>query len=147
MKKKYTVVIVDDHQGVRSGIAGILEGSGAFCVVGQASDGREALQIVAEHEPDLLILDVKLPKLEGPDVARKLTESDMPTAILALSSYDLPEFVKNMIENGAQGYLTKDQAPRLLIRASLEILEDEHKLWIPQELKQQVNLDEELFGH
>ena len=132
---KYTVVIADDHSGIRTGITGILEGSGDFKVVAEAGDGIEALRAVQEHQPDLLVLDVKLPELEGPEVASSLSSSDVSTTILALSSYDLPEFVDSMIENGASGYLTKDQAPQWLPTAALDLLEGRKKIWISANLR------------
>jgi DNA-binding NarL/FixJ family response regulator len=141
MDQKFTVVIADDHPGIRSGIRGILEGSGNFAVVGEAQDGKEALVLVQELEPDLLILDVKLPEMEGPEVAASLSKLDLPTIILALSSYDLPEFVANMIQNGARGYLTKDLAPRLLSVAALDLLEDRKEIWVPENLKKDLELD------
>ncbi len=141
MDQKYTVVIADDHPGIRSGITGILEGSGDFTVVGEAGDGKEALQVVLDVEPDLLVLDVKLPELEGPEVARALSAEDLPTIILALSSYDLPEFVADMIQNGARGYLTKDQAPRCLSAAALDLLEGREQIWVDDDLRQEIGLD------
>lgn len=138
MNGKYTVVIADDHQGIRTGITGILEGSGEFTVVAEAGDGLEALHAVEEHKPDLLILDVKLPEMEGPEVARSLSSSDVPTMILALSSYDLPEFVESMIENGARGYLTKDQAPQWLSTAALDLLEGRKEIWVAEDLRKKI---------
>jgi len=141
MDQKYTVIIADDHPGIRSGVARILEGSGEFEVVAEAGDGKEALQVVQKHLPDLLILDVKLPEMAGPEVAQNLSSSDLPTIILALSSYDVPEFVENMIENGAKGYLTKDQAPKWLPVAALDLLEGRKELWITENLREKTGID------
>jgi len=141
MDQKFTVVIADDHPGIRSGIMGILEGSGNFAVVGEARDGMEALLLVKRLEPDLLVLDVKLPEMEGPEVAASLSDLELPTIILALSSYDLPEFVENMIQNGARGYLTKDLAPRWLSVAALDLLEDRKDIWVPEKLRKDLELD------
>lgn len=141
MEKKYTVIIADDHPGIRSGVAGILEGSGGFEVVAEAGDGKEALQAVNKHLPDLLVLDVKLPELTGPEVAQTLSSNDLPTIILALSSYDLPEFVENMIENGARGYLTKDQAPKWLPAAARDLLEGRKEIWIAEPLLKKTDID------
>ncbi|MEJ2448016.1 MAG: response regulator transcription factor [Anaerolineales bacterium] len=141
MDQKFTVVIADDHPGIRSGITGILESSGDFAVVGEAGDGKEALLLVQRLEPDLLVLDVKLPEMEGPEVAASLSDLELPTIILALSSYDLPEFVENMIQNGARGYLTKDLAPRWLSVAALDLLEDRKKIWVPEKLRKDLELD------
>jgi DNA-binding NarL/FixJ family response regulator len=141
MNGKYTVVIADDHPGIRSGIAGILERSGDFKVVAETGNGKDALRVVKQREPDLLILDVKLPEIEGPEVAQNLTSCGVQTIILALSSYDIPEFVVSMIENGAKGYLTKEQAPRWLPSAALDLLEGNREIWITDKLRHKAGLD------
>lgn len=141
MEGKYTVVIADDHPGIRSGVARILEGSGDFRVVGEAQDGNEAVEIVKKKQPDLLILDVKLPELEGPEVAHKITSSESSTLILALSSYDLREFVIDMISNGAKGYLTKDQAPLWLLSAARDLLEGNQEIWLADDLREKTGWD------
>jgi len=141
MEEKYTVIIADDHAGIRSGVAGILEGSGDFKVVAEAEDGKGALRAVEQHLPDLLILDVKLPEMAGPEVAQNLSSRNLSTIILALSSYDLPEFVENMIENGARGYLTKDQAPRWLPVAARDLLEGRKEIWIDENLLENTGID------
>ncbi|MEJ2413216.1 MAG: hypothetical protein P8Y34_09540, partial [Anaerolineales bacterium] len=81
------------------------------------------------------------PEMEGPEVAASLSDLEFPTIILALSSYDLPEFVENMIQNGARGYLTKDLAPRWLSVAALDLLEDRKKIWVPEKLRKDLELD------
>jgi DNA-binding NarL/FixJ family response regulator len=141
MEKKFTVIVADDHQGIRQGIIEILETERKFEVIAEAENGKEAVQLVKNKNPDLLILDVKLPGMMGPDVAQELTETDQPTKILALSSYDYPQFIQDMISNGAQGYLTKDEAPDLLLTAAGEILKGQADLFISADLQEKTRID------
>lgn len=142
MNETYRVIVADDHPGIRSGVTEIIEVSGEFKVVAEAADGGETLNIVNQYQPDLLILDVQLPDLRGPDIARELSSSDLSTVILALSAYQLPEFVWEMIENGARGYLTKDQAPELLLEAARYLMNGADEIWIAEDLKEKIGFEE-----
>lgn len=140
MNETHTVVIADDHEGVRKGIKRLLEKSGEFVVVGQAKDGKEAIQVVTREAPDLLVLDVKLPILRGEEVARRLTEMYPNIKILAISSFDNPQYILGMLENGARGYLTKEEAPVLLRKAATEIVRNNANQWISESLKRQTGI-------
>lgn len=140
MNETHTVVIADDHEGVRKGIKRLLEKSGEFIVVGQAKDGKEAIQVVSREAPDLLVLDVKLPILRGEEVARRLTEMYPNIKILAISSFDNPQYILGMLENGARGYLTKEEAPVLLQKAAKEIILNNANRWISESLKRQTGI-------
>ena len=111
------VLIADDHDGVRRGIKTIIGSNPRFEIVGEARDGNEALRKANALQPDMVILDVKMPGMSGLEVARKLQHTQPDTKILALSSFDNAEYILNMFEVGVGGYLTKDEAPRLLVRA------------------------------
>jgi two-component system, NarL family, invasion response regulator UvrY len=141
MNETYKVIVADDHSGIRSGVREIIEESGEFEVVAEAENGRETLNIVKKIAPDLLILDVQLPDIGGPDIAWKLTSDHISTAILALSAYGLPDFVFEMIENGAQGYLTKEQAPELLLQAARDLMSTGEEIWIADELKEKIGIN------
>jgi DNA-binding NarL/FixJ family response regulator len=140
MKEYYSVIIADDHEGVRKGIKRLLEKNGEFEVIGMAKDGKEAVQLVRQKEPDLLILDVKLPILRGQEVAYRLTESVPDVRILAISSFDSPQYILGMLENGARGYLTKEEAPALLRKAARDIMLNDATQWISEKLKQQTGI-------
>jgi DNA-binding NarL/FixJ family response regulator len=115
---EYTrVVIADDHTSVRRGISQILKKVADIQVVGEASDGFEALDLVESISPDVLILDVEMPKLNGRRVAQQIREDDLPVKILVLSAYDDNQYILGMLENGVAGYLTKDEVPELLVKA------------------------------
>jgi len=141
----YRVIIADDHQGVRLGIQEILHNAGGFEVVALAGDGSQAVELVKQKEPDLLILDVVLPELRGDEVARQITSNHSDTKILALSSFDNRQYISAMLVNGASGYLTKDEAPALVAQAAREVLERENEIWVSEELKAKARLDFESF--
>jgi DNA-binding NarL/FixJ family response regulator len=111
------VVIADDHPVVRSGICDMLTAADGITVVGEAEDGAEALRLTREEHPDVLLLDVEMPERSGVEVARELQTESNPTRLLALSSYDDQEYVQGLLKNGASGYLTKENAPELIIEA------------------------------
>lgn len=117
MSKNTRVVIADDHASVRKGISRMLEGIPDIHVIGEASDGAEALNLVESLAPDVLILDVEMPELNGRRVAQQIKEDDLPVKVLVLSAYDDNQYILGMLENGVAGYLTKDEVPELLVRA------------------------------
>lgn len=105
------VVIADDHTVVRQGIRGVLEEIEGLEVVAEAGDGDEALALVAEHEPDVVVLDVTMPGRTGLDVARQLREEGRDVRVLVLSMHDDPEYVLQAVRAGADGYVLKDVSP------------------------------------
>jgi DNA-binding NarL/FixJ family response regulator len=123
------VGIVDDHPGVRDGIRNLLAGEGGIEVVGEGANGAEAIELVRQEKLDVLLLDVELPVLRGDVVMQHLRELGIDVKVLALSSYNDPVYIQGMLENGAAGYITKEEAPRLLITAINSIMDDRVK-WI-----------------
>jgi len=111
------IVIADDHPVVRSGIREMLDADEDLEVVGEAGSGPEALRVVEEKQPDVLLLDVEMPELSGVEVAQRLQAESSPVRLLALSSYDDQEYVRGLLEGGASGYLTKENAPDLIVEA------------------------------
>jgi len=114
---KIRLVIAEDNVIIRKGIRRLLNKSQDIEVVAEAKNGIEALQLVGEIEPDILLLDVEMPALNGIEVARMLKESRHGTRILVLSAYDDQEYIRGMLLNGASGYLLKDEAPERIIDA------------------------------
>lgn len=104
------VVLADDHPVVRSGIRHLLEQAPDIVVLGEASDGVEALRLVEELVPDVLLLDMEMPGLAGVDVARRLQAARVPVRVLGLSAYDDEQYIFGLLANGAVGYLTKEEA-------------------------------------
>ncbi len=105
-----TVVIVDDHPIVRAGMRAVLNGAGDITVLADGARGGDALRLVAEHHPDVLVLDVNLPDLSGIEVTRQLHGQRTATAILILTVHDDPETIFGLLDSGAAGYVLKDDA-------------------------------------
>ncbi len=109
------IVIADDHLSVRMGIRRLLAAASDIVVVGEAGDGAQALNLVEALLPDILLLDVEMPTMDGLNVAAQLRERQSPVRVLALSAYNDRQYILGMLENGAVGYLTKDEAPAVLV--------------------------------
>jgi two-component system response regulator DegU len=112
-----TVVVVDDHPIVRAGMRAVLEAAGDLTVVAEGQNGADALRLVTQHRPDVLVLDVSLPDLDGVEVTRRLREQNATTAILALTVHADSQTVFSLLENGAIGYVLKDEALETLANA------------------------------
>lgn len=111
------VLIADDHTIVRQGLVSLLEGSGVCDVVAEASDGLEAVEKAVEAEPDVVILDISMPRLNGAEVVRRLCEQVPRSRILVLTMHEEEEYVSHMVGAGASGYLLKDTATTELLDA------------------------------
>lgn len=105
--KKITVVIADDQTLFREGIKDLLEGERSIQVIGEASDGNEALRLVKKLKPNVILLDIKLPHLDGISATRQIHKDCPNTNVLILSSYEDEAHVMEAIQAGANGYLSK----------------------------------------
>lgn len=117
------VMVVDDHAVVRQGIRAVLEGGEDLEVVAEAGGGSEALELVAEMDPDVVVLDVNMPEPDGLEVTRLLREQGRDCRILILSMHDNPEYVLEALRAGADGYLLKDADPAELRSAVATVAE------------------------
>jgi DNA-binding NarL/FixJ family response regulator len=111
------VLICDDQEIVREGLQHILEADPGIQVVGIASDGFEALEVAAEKQPDLVLMDLKMPQMNGIQATRKLRELYPQMQILILTTYTDDEWLFDAIRSGASGYLLKDRPSKELIEA------------------------------
>ena len=111
------VVLADDNSGIRAGVRFLLQRAPDITVVGEASDGLQALNLVEELSPDVLVLDMEMPVLNGTEVAAQLQDEHSPVRILVLSAHDDRQYIQSMLENGASGYVIKDDVPELLVAA------------------------------
>ncbi len=111
------IVLADDHPIVRDGVRLLLERDPELVVVGEAGDGEEALRLVAQLAPDVLILDMALPDMDGVEVARRLRAAGSPVRVLGLSAHDDEEYITGLLASGAAGYLTKDEARQRIVEA------------------------------
>jgi DNA-binding NarL/FixJ family response regulator len=105
------VVLVDDHAVLRAGLAQLLGASGDIEVVGTASDGREALSVVEEVRPDVVLMDLQMPGTDGVAATRSINEAGLGTEVLVLTSYSDGERIVAALDAGAVGYLLKDAEP------------------------------------
>ena len=111
------VGIADDQALVRSGFRLILDARPDLEVVGEAEDGDEAVALVEEQRPDVLLLDIRMPKVDGIEATRKIAALGSSTRILILTTFDLDEYVHQAIRAGASGFLLKDVRPAELVDA------------------------------
>lgn len=129
LERKIRVIIADDHTIMRVGIRNILSRSKDITVIGEASNGAEAIDLVNELQPDVLILDMEMPIMDGVEVARRMQAKKTPVRILVLSAYDDRQYILEMLRMGASGYLIKDEAPEVIVDAVLGIANGEEG-WI-----------------
>ena len=120
--KQIKVVIVDDYPGVRAGIKNLLQTAKDIVVVGEGASGQEAIELALTKNPDIMLLDVELPDLRGDVVTYRIHENQPDMKILAVSSYSDRQFINGMLAKGAAGYITKDEAPSLLLDAIRSII-------------------------
>jgi len=111
------IVVCDDQGMVRAGFKSLLEAEADLEVVGEASNGQEAIDIVTLLQPDVTLMDIRMPVLDGLAATRHLVESGVPTSVLVLTTFDLDEYVFEAIRAGASGFLVKDTEPTELLRA------------------------------
>jgi len=111
------VVLADDHVFVRDGIKSLLENEANIEVVGEAIDGADALDVVAENKPDLLIADIRMPNLTGIELVEKLRSENNDIKIIMLSMHESEEYVLKSIKAGADGYLLKGSSKEEFLKA------------------------------
>jgi DNA-binding NarL/FixJ family response regulator len=112
------ILIADDDGLVRMGLRAVLEGEDDLEIVGEAEDGRQALDLAAELEPDLVIMDIRMPNLDGISATRQITEGgDDPPKVLVLTTFELDEYVYESLRAGATGFVLKRVPPADLIEA------------------------------
>jgi DNA-binding NarL/FixJ family response regulator len=112
-----TLLIVDDHPVVRDGLRGMFAGTDEFEVVGEAADGAEALTLADRARPDVVLMDLRMPGMDGVRAIGALRERGLPSRVLVLTTYDTDSDVLPAIEAGATGYLLKDAPREELFRA------------------------------
>ena len=112
-----TVLIADDQALVRSGFRMIVEARADLDVVGEAENGEEAVRLAAELDPDVILLDIRMPVMDGIEATRQLVASGSRARILVLTTFDLDEYVYAAIRAGASGFLLKDVRPADLVDA------------------------------
>ena len=112
-----TIVIADDHPVVRDGLRGMLAGQPDFEVVGEAADGLEAVDQVARHQPDVVLMDLRMPRLDGVGAIARIRPNQPEIRVLVLTTYDADRDIVRALEAGATGVLLKDSPREDLFRA------------------------------
>ena len=122
------VVLADDHAVVRKGIREFLEEDTTIQVVGEASDGEEAIALVAREKPDVAVFDIQMPKMNGMDATRRVKKEFPQTRVLMLTAYDDDPYIFAALQAGANGYLLKTSSSDELVHAVHAIAEGESAL-------------------
>jgi len=122
------VVLIDDHPALRAGVRASLERNGRIEVVAEASGGADGVEACRRLEPNVVLLDMEMPGMDGISVAERLRSLGLPTRILAYSAYDDPAYVTAMLQAGAAGYVTKDK-PMDLVAEAVEAVARGESRW------------------
>lgn len=117
------IVLAEDHQLVRQGLKALLNAEAGFEVVAEASDGREAIDLTKELEPDVLVLDWMLPILSGLEVTRRVKAADVSTIIIVLSMHTDEGYIRTALKEGARGYVLKESSAANLVKAINECMQ------------------------
>lgn len=128
MKSDVKVLIVDDHRLVREGLRTYLELIDGIRIIGEAKNGIEAIDLVQKHEPDIVLMDLVMPDMDGIEATRKIQELHLNTKVIVLTSFTDDENVFPAIQAGASGYLLKDISPSDLSQAIRAVNEGEKQL-------------------
>ncbi|HET9007552.1 MAG TPA: response regulator transcription factor, partial [Actinomycetes bacterium] len=130
MSGRTSVVIVDDQGMVRAGFRSLLASEPDLDVVGEASDGEEAVEVVTRLEPQVTLMDIRMPRLDGIAATRRLVAARVPTRVLVLTTFDLDEYVFEALRAGASGFLLKD-APAEELAAAIRVVAAGESLLAP----------------
>ena len=121
-KKKIRVILADDHPVVRDGLAAMVNQQADMEVVAEAGDGDEAISLYEQHQPDVMVLDLRMPKRDGVAVVQRVLEINPKARLLIMTTYDGDEDIFQCLSQGAKGYLLKDMDPDTLVAALHEII-------------------------
>jgi DNA-binding NarL/FixJ family response regulator len=122
------VAIVDDDALVRAGLAMILRGSPDIDIVGEAGDGVEGLALVEGTRPDVVLMDIRMPHMDGLEATSRLSALAEPPAVIVLTTFDADEYVVRALREGATGFLLKDTPPAMIVDAVQRVAEGEPML-------------------
>jgi len=112
-----SVALVDDDPMVRTALSMILGGAPEVTVVGQAEDGRHGLSVIAEHSPDVVLMDIRMPRLDGLAATEELVRTGSPSKVIVLTTFDADDEVMRALQHGADGFLLKDTPPDRILEA------------------------------
>lgn len=121
LKPCIRVILADDHAVVRAGIRQFLEQAGEIQVIAEAADGQMALSLIQELQPDVVVLDIQMPKATGIEVSREIRSHRWPVGVLILTSYDDDPYISAVLKTGANGYVLKTASPEEIINAVRDV--------------------------
>jgi DNA-binding NarL/FixJ family response regulator len=116
VSKEIRILLADDHDVVRRGLTALLDGTDGFAVVGAAADGEEAVALAGQHEPDVVLMDLSMPRVDGIEATRRLMAARPESRVVVLTSFSDRERILDALDAGAVGYLLKDAEPDELLR-------------------------------
>ena len=116
------VLIVDDHAVVRGGLAALLATADDLVVVGEAADGDEAVVLAAERQPDVILMDLSMPKADGVEATRRILAEHPEQHVVVLTSFSEQRWIEDALEAGAEGYLLKQSAPEVILAGIREVM-------------------------
>ncbi len=111
------IMLVDDQELVRSGFRMLIDAEDDLTVAAEANDGVEALELLAKDPVDVVLMDIRMPKLDGVETTRRIVDAGLPTKVLVLTTFDLDEYVFSALKAGASGFMLKDARPTDLLNA------------------------------
>lgn len=141
MDNKIRVIVADDHKLVRDGICKLLELSDDIVVVAEAGDGLEAVSLVREHFPDLVLLDLNMPRMNGIEAIKKIKEISPEIRVLILTMHGDEEYVYQVIQAGAEGFIQKDIKPEDLTNSIYRVLKGENVF--PTQIEKEVEANQQ----
>jgi DNA-binding NarL/FixJ family response regulator len=122
------VVLVDDDPLVRAGLSLMLRGAPQLEIVGEAGDGAEGLDVIARTRPDVVLMDIRMPRTDGLTATQRLSEQRDPPKVIVLTTFDADEHVVRALGNGATGFLLKDTSPPMIVEAIQKVAAGEPML-------------------
>ncbi len=134
-QKKIKILLVDDHKLLRDGLRNIIEQKSNMEIIGEASDGREAIKIASKLQPNVIVMDVAMPGLNGIEAAKKINKNHPEIKIIGLSMHSEKQFIQGMFKAGAFGYLLKDGDADELITAISTVMEN--KKYLSKDINQE----------
>ena len=123
-----TILLADDHHIVRQGLRALLQAEPDFSIVGEASNGLEALRLVEKLNPNVLVVDLSMPDLNGLEVTRQISHRRLKTRVIVLSMHSNEHYIMNALKNGAVGYVFKNSPAERLVRAIRDVAAGLHYL-------------------
>lgn len=126
METKISIIIADDHPIFRKGLKELIQEENIFSVEGEAADGEETLKLLFEVNPQIAVIDLDMPKLNGIEVLKKIKESGCNAKVIFLTMHNSEEYLNKALEYGAKGYVLKDSAMREIINAISKVMQDDY---------------------